>query len=283
MDCELGWVKDFEDPRDFTIDSAQVSPFLVESDAFGAAGKPLPAKYLITDGKDLPDIKNQGKIGSCTANAACYMYETYIRLREDGAGRFTDFSRLFLYKTTRNLLGWQADRGAYLRTTMQALAMFGVPLEEYCQYKVKKFNDEPSAFLYSMAQNYQALVYYRLDRLSKNTENTINSIKVNLTADRPCIFGFVIFSNMGNTGDVALPGKRDRQKGGHAICSIGFDDNYKIGKSKGAFIFANSWGTGWGYNGFGYLPYDYVRQRLATDWWTIHKAEWLDVQKFANR
>lgn len=45
-----------------------------------------------------------------------------------------DTLRLFLYKTTRNLLGWTGDTGAYLRTTLEALVLFGVPPENYWQY-----------------------------------------------------------------------------------------------------------------------------------------------------
>jgi len=283
MDHVLGWLKDFEDPRDYTIDSQEVSSFLVEATAFGnQGGIAIPEKYTVSNGKDLPDIKNQGSLGSCTAQAGCYMYETYVRLLEDSVGRYVNFSRLFLYKVTRNLLGWSTDSGAYLRTTMQSMAMFGLPLEDFWKYDIGNFNDEPSAFLYSMAQNYQALTYYRLDRNGKDRDNVINSIKLNLVADRPCIFGFVVFSNLGNSGNVALPGPRDRQTGGHAVCCVGYDDNHVIGDCKGAFIFANSWGAQWGENGFGHLPYEYVRQRLATDWWTMHKAEWLDTESFAK-
>ena len=42
-------------------------------------------------------------------------------------GKHIDASRLFLYKATRNLLHWTGDTGAYLRSTLEALALFGVP------------------------------------------------------------------------------------------------------------------------------------------------------------
>ncbi|MDB9882893.1 hypothetical protein OAD66_07145 [Bacteroidia bacterium] len=40
--------------------------------------------------------------------------------------------------------------------------------------------------------------------------------------------------------------------GGHAICVIGYDD-YKAG---GAFQIMNSWGSEWGVNGIGWVPYN---------------------------
>ena len=42
-------------------------------------------------------------------------------------GRHIDASRLFLYKVTRNLLRLTGDTGAYQRSTMGAMRLFGVP------------------------------------------------------------------------------------------------------------------------------------------------------------
>ena len=39
--------------------------------------------------------------------------------------------------------------------------------------------------------------------------------------------------------------------GGHAVAIVGYDDN--------GFIFKNSWGTGWGDKGYGWVSFDYHR------------------------
>jgi C1A family cysteine protease len=39
-------------------------------------------------------------------------------------------------------------------------------------------------------------------------------------------------------------------------------------------------GTGWGENGYGWLPYEYVLKGLADDWWSLLKNEWVDTGKF---
>jgi C1A family cysteine protease len=51
--------------------------------------------------------------------------------------------------------------------------------------------------------------------------------------------------------------------------ACGFDDDRKIGGSKGAFLIRNSWGTGWGNKGYGWLPYGYVLLYLSSDFWTL--------------
>jgi C1A family cysteine protease len=48
------------------------------------------------------------------------------------------------------------------------------------------------------------------------------------------------------------------------VLAVGYDDNEE------RFIVRNSWGPGWGMNGYFTLPYSYVtNSNLADDLWTI--------------
>ena len=59
-----------------------------------------------------------------------------------------------------------------------------------------------------------------------------------------------------------------------------YDDNRQIGNKKGALKIRNSWGTAWGQNGYGWLPYAYVEHGLAVDFWSLFKAGYIPTGVF---
>jgi C1A family cysteine protease len=237
---------------------------------------------------DFPPIEDQGSIGSCTANAGVSLLEYFER---KAFGRHLDASRLFLYKATRNLLGWTGDTGAFLRTTMQAMVLFGVPPEGYWGYRTEDLDKEPTAFCYSFGQRYRALQYYRLDPPTIGPDELLARIKTNIAGKLPPMFGFTVFSSYVQAADdggaIPFPAAGENRVGGHAVVAVGFDDakviqNESGPKTRGALLIRNSWGTGWGDHGYGWLPYEYVTQRLAIDWWSLISSAWVDTKVFGR-
>lgn len=291
----MGWLRDYPDFRDFTMDWDKVSQRLKRLGQIPIKEmfKKIGISNLAEEDTTIPDkvdlrqwcspIENQESIGSCTANAGVGMVEYY---EKRAFNTYIDASRLFLYKTTRNLLELQGDTGAYLRSTMAAMTLFGVPPEKYWPYVIEDYDKEPTAFCYSFAQNYQAIQYVRLDPINVTGENLLKTIKVNLAANIPSMFGFTVYSSIYNVdkGKIPYPSSGDSIVGGHAIMAVGYDDSMVItnadNKTIGAILIRNSWGTGWGDAGYGFLPYNYILNGLAVDWWTLLKNEWIDTGEF---
>jgi C1A family cysteine protease len=104
------------------------------------------------------------------------------------------------------------------------------------------------------------------------------------------MFGFTVYSSYSQadkTGEIPFPTKGEKIVGGHAIVAVGYDDNKKVtnrnggDETTGALLFRNSWGPDWGDGGYGWLPYKYVLEGLAEDWWSLIKGEWIDTGEFS--
>ena len=170
--------------------------------------------------------------------------------------------------------------GAYLRDTMKAMVLFGVPPESYWAYDTAKFDDEPTAFLYSLASNYKSIKYFKLDPPGTPPATVLSNIKTQIAAGFPSMFGFTVYSSISNAAEIPFPVKGNTILGGHAILAVGFDDNKLIGTQKGALLIRNSWGTSWGSSGYGWLPFAYVLQGLAVDFWTLVQSSFVDTDLF---
>ncbi len=285
---KLGWLKDYADIRDFSPEHNKVKPMLTKIKKTPLSlSSSIPAKI---DLRNLcSPVEDQEDIGSCTAQAGVGLIE-YFENR--AYNKFLDASRLFLYKVTRNYLQMEGDTGAFLRSTIAAMALFGVPPEKYWPYNTLDFDIEPPGFCYSFAQNYKSIKYFRLDLLSPSDSNILQRIRKFLSIGFPAMFGFTVFDSIEqadkNEGQIPFPNaETDKVAGGHAVVAVGYDDKKEIKhekskqKSTGAFLIRNSWGTNWGEDGYGWLPYDYLlKWNLASDWWTLIKQDYIDLGIF---
>ena len=192
----MGWHPDLPDIRDYTNETEGVRDVLSESQQLRKVTKSLPKAVDLRPW--CSPIEDQGQLGSCTANAGVGLYEYFERRAH---GKHLDASRLFLYKVTRKLMGLTGDTGAYLRDTMKAMVLFGVPPERYWPYRIDRYDVEPNAFLYSFAQSFQALKYYRLDPPAAPPDEVLLNVRTSLAGELPCMFGFTVYESIPPSGD----------------------------------------------------------------------------------
>lgn len=203
-----------------------------------------------------PDAYDQGKIGSCSANALCSIFD-YDTINFKG-------SRLFLYYNERALINeTNEDNGAYLSDGIYSLKSNGICEEKYWEYKLENLFKRPPDDIYQKAkENYLIEAF--------NISNDLLTIKKWIDNNEPIALAISIFSNFMSintkiTGKVGMPSKNDKFLGGHAVVICGYDDNSQ------ELILRNSWGTYWGERGYFYLPYDYLK--FCGDLWIITKSK----------
>jgi C1A family cysteine protease len=244
-----GWVPDVPDHRDLMF----------------SALRPIPPS--IPPHIDLrplcAPVENQGNLGSCTANALAGALEF---LEQKDHVPFVDVSRLFIYYGERLIEHTvKSDSGAMLRDGIKTLVKQGVCSEKKWPYVASKFTVRPTAACYKEALRHQITSYHRIA--------TLDEMRACLAEGFPFVFGFTVYESfesqqVAQTGILQMPQHSERSLGGHAVLGVGYDDPTK------RFIVRNSWGPGWGQQGYFTIPYGYLSDRnLSDDFWTIRRAE----------
>lgn len=272
----LGWLPSLPDFRDYLPQTPAVQAMLERLEPAAAGRSAGIAKVVDLREYFLPAYDQQ-RLNASTAHACADLVQYFERRAH---GRLVRPARLFLYKVTRKLLGVEGDSGADLRTALKAMVCFGLPPERLWPYDAETFDREPEAFLYAFVRECQSLGYVRLDARNSTGSQTLAMVRSFLAAGFPAAFGFCVPDSLTSASDVPYRRPFDKTLGGQAAVAVGYDDRRRTASGNGALLFRNCWGREWGEDGYGWLPYVYVEEQLAVDFWTLLRPDWLASNEF---
>jgi C1A family cysteine protease len=212
-----------------------------------------------------PPVDDQGQLSDCVADATCSSLE-FVKIRNGVS--YSKLSRLFLYYNARlQVQETNVDQGTYIRLAFSTLATIGTCNESTWTYDQNMVFTRPSWSSYQEAYLNRITSFFTVpqDIVYTGGGLLVNAIKQSLQAQHPVVFGMTVddaYQQVGPDGVVAMPLLVRQNPGGHCQMICGYDNN------KQTWIVQNSWGTGWGDNGFCYCPWTYLDASNANDIWT---------------
>lgn len=198
---------------------------------------PLPDNVLL-DG--LPEVYDQGSVGSCTAQALAAAVEV-LAPRAGYAPERPD--RVALYARERRAIGHLGDdSGAILADGIAALRRGWEPERQHplawgpaWELEAPPHAPEGPRLVSAEALDFDA-----------------TTIAWELATGAPVAVGLRITAAW-HDGPKTLPAPVGPAVGGHAVLLVGYS------RQRGAWRVRNSWGSGWGEGGYAWLPWAWTR------------------------
>lgn len=208
-----------------------------------------------------PAVWDQLALGSCTAFATGAAY-AYDRVKQKLPAWVPSW--LFIYYNSRAIEGSvPVDSGATVRDACKSVATLGAPPGDDWPYDISKFAVRPPTKAYSDGANDRCVLY-------QSVPQDLEQMKAALAGGFPIVVGIAVYDSfesdaMARTGVGHMPNtKTETLLGGHCILCVGYNNK------EGRFYLRNSWGAGWGQQGYFTLPFAYLTNPdLAGDFWVM--------------
>jgi len=210
----------------------------------------------------LPPVGNQGSQGSCTAWAVAYYFKTYQEAKEkqwDPSLPEHQCSPAFVY----NQINGGKDAGSFIGDAFKCLEDMGCGTMQDMPYNPNDFSSWPNEMAYENGIPFRT---QSTNFILTSNDAGINAIKTVLNSGEILVIGINVYGNFDNIAaynyTYCVNDVSGNLRGGHAVTIIGYDDTRVTSDGVGAFYMVNSWGTGWGMNGFWWMSYQAVKSSL---------------------
>jgi len=207
----------------------------------------LPAAFDLSN--FLPEVGNQGRLGSCTAWATTYYGRSllYNYSENNSRSQGVQLSPSFVY----NQITKGQCKGTSISQSLQLLVDQGASELEVFPYQSTGCNLQPSAEQRANASNFKMNDFKFL-----SGENLVSEVKTLITQGNPVVVAMGLDPEFGKKDAMGLsayrphPVQKEKIYGAHAMLVVGYSDQYK------AFKLVNSWGEDWGDEGFVWVDYE---------------------------
>lgn len=199
------------------------------------------------------NVKDQGQLGTCSVFSMVSIYEYILKKTK----REEDLSERFVYFNVLKDSGNMEDTGSSLFGVVESMTKYGVCSEKHCKYDVGQYDLEPSKDAYTDAMSHRI-------KIAKNVKINHNDITSALSEGYPVTISLKIYDSFGNQskGFIYRPTDieiEENKFGNHAMVICGYSEEDKV------YIVRNSWGKGFGDNGYCYIPFSYIDDKNFTN------------------
>jgi hypothetical protein len=213
----------------------------------------LPTSVDLTN--QFPPVGNQASLGSCVAFATGYADKTY----QEGLDWNWDvhttnhiFSPAYIYNQI-HVDNTPGGGGAYFSAAFNLLQNQGCTTLDDMPYDgfIYGWETQPTSQQRANAANHKVLSWSQLP------SGDYNEIKAQIAVGNPVVIGVPVYPDFDNLSpdNPVYDDSSGICRGYHALCVVGYSD------SMNAVKIINSWATGWGLSGYGWISYNFIQNQ----------------------
>lgn len=197
-------------------------------------------------------IGDQGQTGSCVGWSCA---DSVLRWHFTKAGLLKNdkLSVRFIWMASKETDEFNSrpttfieEAGTSLKSALDVARKYGCVLEQDLPFNLSTQSFDTEDTFYSKASQFKIRAYYNLHRGDR-----IVHWKNWLASNGPIFTALSVDDEWYNAPKGMLNKYKGPGYGGHAVAIVGY--------TKARFIVRNSWGTGWGDDGFAYASYAYAK------------------------
>jgi len=205
----------------------------VERETFRSFGAPAAWDWRSHGGDWTTSIKDQQTCGSCVSFATCATVEAAIKIVCNDTSLQPDLSEAHLFSCG---CGDCCGSGWYFPPALEFARNTGLAVESAFPYQPQDQPCPPNVPIYLKINSWD-------DHLGLEERKTA------ISSGGPVVAGMRVYEDFYHYTQGVYRHVTGSDVGGHAVCVVGYDD------AEQCWIAKNSWGTGWGDNGWFKIGY----------------------------